>query len=130
MADLARLDATAQAELVRSGEVAPMELVEAAIERIEALNGELNAVIHPLYEEGRAAAASELPDGPFRGVPFLLKDLGAAFAGQPFHLGMRVLKEADFRAPVDTYLAQRFRAAGFVTIGKTNCPELGILPTT
>ena len=130
MADLARLDATAQAELVRSGEVAPMELVEAAIERIEALNGELNAVIHPLYEEGRAAAASELPDGPFRGVPFLLKDLGAAFAGQPFHLGMRVLKEADFRAPVDTYLAQRFRAAGFETIGKTNCPELGILPTT
>src|SRR6266480_742442 len=130
MADLARLDAAAQAELVRSGEVAPMELVEAAIERIEALNGELNAVIHPLYEEGRAAAAGELPDGPFRGVPFLLKDLGAAFAGQPFHLGMRVLKEADFRAPVDTYLAQRFRAAGFVTIGKTNCPELGLLPTT
>jgi amidase len=128
--DLARLDATAQAELVRSGEIAPVELVDAAIERIEALNGELNAVIHPLYEEGRAATAGELPDGPFQGVPFLLKDLGAAFAGQPFHMGMRALKEAGFRAPVDTYLAERFRAAGFVTIGKTNCPELGILPTT
>jgi amidase len=128
--DLARLDATAQAELVRSGEVTPVELVDAAIERVEALNGELNAVIHPLYEEGRAAAAGELPDGPFRGVPFLLKDLGAAFAGQPLHMGMRALKEADFRAPVDTYLAERLRAAGFVTIGKTNCPELGILPTT
>jgi amidase len=128
--ELARLDATAQAELVRAGEVAPVELVDAAIERIGALNGELNAVIHPLYEEGRAAAAGELPEGPFRGVPFLLKDLGAAFAGQPLHMGMRALKAADFRAPVDTYLAERFRAAGFVTVGKTNLPELGILPTT
>src|SRR6188472_33257 len=129
-ADLARLDATAQAELVRSGDASPTELVDAAIERIEALNPELNAVIHRLYEEGRADAAGELPDGPFRGVPFLLKDLGAAFAGQPLHLGMRALKEVDFRAPIDSYLALRFRAAGFVTIGKTNCPELGILPTT
>jgi amidase len=63
-------------------------------------------------------------------VPFLLKDLGAAFAGQPYHLGMRALKEVGFRAPVDTHLAQRFRAAGFVTVGKTNLPEMGILPTT
>src|SRR3954464_3123284 len=128
--DLARLDATAQAELVRNGEVSPPELVDAAIERIEASNGELNAVIHKLYDEGREAAAAELPDGPFKGVPFLLKDLGAAFAGQPLHMGMQYLKDADFRAPVDTYLAERFRQAGFVTIGKTNTPELGILPTT
>src|SRR5205807_1002619 len=85
---------------------------------------------HPLFDEGRQAAAGDLPDGPFRGVPFLLKDLGAAFAGQPLHMGCRFLKEAGFRAPVDTYLAQRFRAAGFVTIGKTNTPEFGILPTT
>jgi amidase len=128
--ELARLDATAQAELVRAGQATPAELVEAAIARVEATNGELNAVIHPLFEQGLAAARGELPDGPFRGVPFLLKDLGAAFAGQPLHLGMQYLKERDFRAPVDTYLAQRFRAAGLVTIGKTNCPELGILPTT
>ena len=87
-------------------------------------------MIHPLFEEGREAAPGELPDGPFRGVPFLLKDLGAAFAGQPLHLGMQYLKDRDFRAPLDTYLAQRFRAAGLVTIGKTNTPELGILPTT
>jgi amidase len=127
--ELARLDATAQADLVRSGEASPTELTEAAIARIEATNGALNAVIHPLFEEGLAAAQGELPDGPFTGVPFLLKDLGAAFAGQPLHLGMRYLKERDFRAPVDTYLAQRFRAAGLVTIGKTNTPELGILPT-
>src|SRR3954466_11146235 len=128
--DLARLDATAQAELVRKGEVSPPELVDAAIERIEASNGEINAVIHKLYDEGREAAAGDLPDGPFRGVPFLLKDLGAAFAGQPLHMGMQYLKDADFRSPVDTYLAQRFKQAGFVTIGKTNTPELGILPTT
>jgi amidase len=124
------MDATAQAELVRSGEASPLELVDAAIARIEALNPQLNAVIHDLSDEGRAAASNSLPDGPFRGVPFLFKDIGAALAGQPFHLGTRILKEIDFRAPVDTYLGQRFRDAGFVTIGKTNTPELGILPTT
>src|SRR5919106_3036536 len=129
-ADLAGLDATAQAELVRTGEATPLELADGAIERIEALNPKLNAVIHELFEEGREAAQRELPDGPFKGVPFLLKDLGAAFAGQPLHMGMQVLKDADFKAPVDTYLAQRFREAGFVTVGKTNTPELGILPTT
>jgi amidase len=128
--DLATLDATAQAELVREGEASPSELVEAAIGRVESLNGELNAVIHPLFDEALEAAAGELPDGPFRGVPLLLKDLGPALAGHPMHLGMRVLKEAGFRAPLDTYLAQRFRDAGFVTVGRTNTPELGILPTT
>jgi amidase len=130
MRELAGLDATAQAGLVKSGEATPTELVDAAIARIEELNPELNAVIHPLFEEGRATAAGPLPEGPFKGVPFLLKDLGAAFAGQPLHMGTKVLKELGFVAPVDTYLAQRFRAAGFVTIGKTNLPELGILPTT
>lgn len=128
---LASLDATAQAELVRSGEVTPTELVEAAIARVEAVNPELNAVIHELFEEGRAEAESaDLPDGPFKGVPFLFKDLGAAYAGQPMHLGMQLLKDAGFRAPADSYLAERFRAAGFVVIGKTNTPELGILPTS
>src|SRR5215207_11469632 len=96
--DLARLDATAQADLVRRGEVSPVELVDAAIERIESANGEINAVIHKLYDEGREAAAGELPDGPFKGVPFLLKDLGAAFAGDPLHMGMQYLKDAEFRA--------------------------------
>ena len=63
-------------------------------------------------------------------MPFLFKDLGAAYAGQPLHMGMKLLKEANFHAPLDTILAERFRAAGFVVIGKTNTPELGILPTT
>jgi amidase len=128
--DLALLDATAQAELVRRGEASPAELVEAAIERIERLDPQINAVIHRRFEEARNEAARELPDGPFTGVPFLIKDLGQGLAGDPLHMGMRLLKELDFRCPVDTTLALRFRAAGLVTLGRTNTPELGILPTT
>jgi amidase len=128
--ELARTDATAQADLVRSGEASAEELTGAAIERAESLNPELNAIIHPLYEQGLADARGDLPDGPLRGVPFLFKDLGAGLAGLPHHMGVRALKEADFRLPVDTFLGERFRAAGLVTIGKTNTPELGILPTT
>ena len=79
--DLAGVDATAQAELVLNGEASPVELVEAAIERIEAINPKLNAVITPMFEKAREAAAGELPDGPFRGVPTLLKDLMAHSAG-------------------------------------------------
>jgi amidase len=127
---LEEMDATAQAELVRSGEASPAELVDAAIQRAERLNPQLNAIIHEFYDEAREQAAGELPDGPFRGVPFLLKDIGPGLAGQPFHIGMQLLKDADFRYPVDSFLALRFRDAGLVTIGKTNLPELGILPTT
>ena len=121
------LDAAAQAELVRSGEVTSQELVEGAIERIEALNGELNAVIHPLFEEARA---TEPAAGPFEGVPFLVKDLMCHTAGDPMHEGMAFLRDAGWSEPEDTWLARRFRAAGFVSLGKTNTPELGILPTT
>jgi amidase len=128
--ELRALDATAQADLVSSGEVSPAELVEAAIRRAEAVNPELNAIVHPLYDEGRETAAGELPDGPFRGVPFLFKDLGAGLAGQPYHMGNRLLKEVAFKMPIDSYLGARFRQAGLVTIGRTNTPEFGILPTT
>ena len=121
------MDATDLAELVRSGEASPAELTETAIERIEALNGELNAVIHPLFEK---ALATEPADGPFRGVPFLLKDLACHSAGDPFHEGMGFLKRIGWSEPEDTWLARRFREAGFVFLGKTNTPELGILPTT
>jgi amidase len=121
------LDATAQADLVRAGEVSPRELVEATIERIEALNGELNAVIHPLFEQ---ALETEPADGPFRGVPFVVKDLICSVAGAPQHEGMRFLRDLGFRADADSWLADRFRKAGFVFVGKTNTPELGILPTT
>jgi amidase len=124
------LDATAQADLVRRGELKPRELVDAAIARIEAVNPALNAVITPLYEKARAAADRSLPDGPFRGVPFLLKDAVAHSAGDPYHCGMQVLKDAGWTAADDTWLVQRYRAAGFVIVGKTNLPELATSVTT
>jgi amidase len=128
--DLAQLDATAQAELVRTGEASPRELVEAAVERIERLNPELNAVITPLFDKALDAADGELADGPFRGVPMVLKDLICHSAGDPFHEGMAFLKQLGWTEQEDTWLARRFREAGFVFLGKTNTPELGILPTT
>lgn len=107
MTDLARLDATAQAELVRGGEASPLELVDAAIGRIEALNPEINAVIHPLFDKAREAAAGELPEGPFRGVPLLLKDLLAHSAGDPFHEGMKHLRDLGWIEDADQYLVER-----------------------
>jgi amidase len=131
MDDLAPLDATAQAELVRRGDASPAELVEAAITRIEKLHAELNAVVIPRFERAREAAArDDLPDGPFRGVPFLTKDLWCFTRGEPLTNGMRFLKEAGFVAPDDSHLARRWREAGFVNLGFTNSPELGLLPTT
>ncbi len=128
---LAELDCVAQAELVRRGQVSPRELVEAAVARIERLDPELNAVIHRRFERALEEAASPaLPEGPFRGVPFLLKDLGAPSAGDPYHAGMRFLRDADWRETEDAYLTAKLRRAGFVFLGRTNTPELGILPTT
>jgi amidase len=129
--ELSTMDATAQAELVRRHELTPLELVDAAIARIERVNPTLNAVITPLFEEARAAAASpDLPDGPFRGVPFLLKDIGAMQKGQPYYMGNRALRDAGYRSPCDTGLGARFRAAGFITLGKANIPEFGAQTTT
>src|SRR5215475_1488395 len=128
--ELAHLDATAQAELVRRGDVTPVTLVDAAIARIEKLNPTLNAVITPLFEKARAQAASpNLPSGPFRGVPLVLKDLIAHSAGDPYHAGMRFLRDLAWVEPNDTNLVARFRAAGFIIVGKTNTPELGTIPT-
>ena len=125
--DTAWLDATAQAELIRSKKVSPAELVADAIGRMEKLNPRLNAIIHELYDRARAEAAGDLPDGPFRGVPFLLKDLGAELAGTPFSEGTDF--SGDYVSPVTQELTQRYLDAGFVICGKTNTPELGILPT-
>jgi amidase len=130
MTDLALLDATAQAQLVARGDATPLELVDAAIDRIEKLNGDLNAVIHPLYERARAAASGTLPDGPFRGVPIVVKDYDGTLAGAPYHAGNRVLKEMGYIAPETCYLFAKLEAAGFVIVGKTNTPEFGLMPTT
>jgi amidase len=126
--ELKYLDATSLAGLVRKKEITPLELVEAAIARIEKLNPALNAVITPMYDLARSAAKSKLPDGPFTGVPFLLKDILASYGGVRMTLGSRVLK--DFIPDHDSELVSRYKKAGLVVIGKTNAPEFGILPTT
>lgn len=123
-------DATKQAAAIRGGQVKPEELVAAAIARIERLNPELNAVVIPRFERALEEARGSLPAGPFRGVPLLLKDLICHTAGDPFHCGSRFLKRRNFRATHDTYLAQKFRAAGFVIVGRTNVPEFGPIPST
>jgi amidase len=127
--DFVNLDATAQAELVRTRAVTPAELVDAAIARIERSNPELGAVIWPMFEEARQAARGPLPDGPFKGVPFLVKDIIAQVKGAPYTAGTRPLKAANFVSPRDSYLVESFRKAGFVICGKTNTSELGIVPS-
>src|SRR6185436_18659759 len=127
-ADYLAHDATGLAALVRQGAVTPSELVETALERIERLNPAVNAVIHRMDDSARAAAAAPLPDGPFRGVPFLVKDLLATVAGEPFQCGSRFL--AGYRADHDSELVRRYRRAGFVLAGKTNTPEFGLTPVT
>ncbi|XXF77117.1 amidase [Myxococcaceae bacterium GXIMD 01537] len=121
------LDAVAQADLVRRKEVTPLELVDAAIARIERLNPRLNAVISTQFEEAREQARRPLPPGPFAGVPFLLKDFLAAQAGVPLTAGSRFLK--DYVPQHDSELVARYKRAGLVVLGKTNLSEYGILPT-
>jgi amidase len=128
--DLAFLDALAQADLVRRRDVSPAELVEAAITRVEKLNPELNAVIHPRFDAARAEAPSTPANGPLRGVPIVIKDLDGSTAGDPLHYGNQALKAAGRRADHNTWLVERLRAAGCVVIGKTNTPEFGLMPTT
>jgi amidase len=125
---LAEHDALALADLVRRGEASSRELVDAAIARIEALNPKLNAVVHTMYEEARATSKGELPDGPFSGVPLLLKDLVATVRGVPTTGSNPAL--AGIPAAHDSELVRRYRAAGFVFIGRTNTPEFGLLGTT
>jgi amidase len=126
--ELAFLDATAQAELVRRKELKPIDLVDAAIERIERLNPELNAVVTPMYEQARETAKKKLPDGPFTGVPFLLKDLGATYGGVRQTMGSAFLK--DFVPDHDSELVVRQKRTGLIVVGKSNTPEFGIVPTT
>ncbi len=138
---LGALDATGQAELVRSKAASPKELVEAAVSRIETLDDRLNAVIHrrfdaalaeaaALTDAGGAAGAAGVGAAPFAGVPVLLKDLGAPMAGEPHYAGTGFARDAEYRAPHDSFIVEKLRAAGFVVLGRTNCPELGTTITT
>jgi amidase len=126
--DVLALDALGQAAAVRRGDVTPGELVEGVIRRIERVNPRLNAVVTPMFEQARAAARAVLPEGPFRGVPFLLKDLMAAYAGVPMTAGSEFLR--DVVPDHDGELVARHKRAGLVIAGKTNTPEMGLVPTT
>ena len=129
--ELAGEDAVGLADRIRRGDLSPVEAVQATIDRIERLDGDLNAVIHKQFEDALELAASpDLPDGPFRGVPMLLKDLWAEEAGRPHHAGIQALKDADHRSTIDSNMVTRYKEAGFVIVGRTNTPELGLVATT
>jgi amidase len=121
-------DALGLAELVAKKQVSATELVEEAIARIEKNNPKLNAVIFKTYERARSAARLPLQPGPFAGVPFLLKDILGAQKGVPTRQGSNFIPPAP--APHDATLVRRFTAAGLISLGKTNVPEFGLVPTT
>src|SRR5689334_6583853 len=124
MPDYSEFDGLGLAELVAKRAVTPLELVEAAIERIERHNPTLNAVVYKGYDDARAWAKGDLPDGPFRGVPFLIKDLGAQVKGWPRTSGSNFAQVAADAE--DSELVRRYRQAGVVLVGKSNTPEFGI----
>ena len=129
MEDYEQYDGLGLAALVRTGEVCPEELLEAAIARIETHNPLLNAVVTPMFDEARAAIRAGLPSGPFQGVPFLLKDLAlAAVPGVRTRQGAALFQ--DFIPEYEAEIVTRYRRAGCVLIGKTATPELGLAPTT
>jgi amidase len=125
-------DAVGQAEMVARGQVTPAELVEAAIARIERLNPELNCVVFLRYERARAEARALGAAGPppFRGVPFLMKDLIQTIVGEPYSWGWRPLKEARVVARATSYVAAKFRSAGLVPVAQTTVPEWGATLST
>lgn len=126
--ELAFLDALDQAKLVRSKEIKPIELVDAAIERIERVNPVLNAVVAEMFDSAREMTSGPLSDGPFSGVPFLMKDFLAEYAGVPFTESSRFL--SGYIPDRDTELVTRYKQAGLITVGKTNLPEFAIGATT
>lgn len=126
--DYDALDATAMAGLVARGLVTPGELLDAALERVAALNLRLNAVVLLQEPAARRAIAAGLPQGPLTGAPFLIKDLGCEAVDFPSHNGSRLL--ANTRYPRDSAIYQRIRASGVVTFGRTTSPEGGIGPAT
>jgi amidase len=117
-------DGLGMADLVRRGEVKPIELFEEAVRRVEEIDDKLNVLTHRAYDEGRRMALDpDLPDGPFKGVPWLVKNLGTLWQGQPTTNGCRFFE--SFVAPFDGEVVRRIKAAGFTLLGKTNAPEAG-----
>ena len=126
--ELHKYDGLGLAELVRTKQISPAELVEYTIARIEAYNPKINGVIHKMYDKARKVAESKLPEGSFMGVPFLLKDATDTVEGEPTSSGTRILRNIPRLR--DNEIVQRYRAAGLVFLGKTNVPEFCILPYT
>ncbi len=122
--DLGAKDATDLAERVARREVSPTELLDAALAAVEARNPALNAVVQMQEGVARKAIADGIPQGPFRGVPFLLKDLGCEAVDFPGHNGSRLLAGTRYRR--DSAIYERIRATGVVTFGRTTSPEGGI----
>ncbi len=121
------LDGLAQAALVKKGEVTPLELLDAAIARAEALNPELNAIVTPMYDQARDRAKGELPEGPFKGVPTLMKDLDD-YEGVRTAFGSRMMMG---NIAAETHpLGKAMESMGLVIMGKSATPEFGLLPTT
>ncbi|MBA2708490.1 MAG: amidase [Gemmatimonadaceae bacterium] len=128
MEEFSSHDAMSLAQLVRDGQVSARELVTASIERIESLNPQLNAVVHRMYDGALRQADAPRGDGPFDGVPFMLKDLLSWYAGEPITSGSRLFR--GWIPPHDTEMVRRYRKAGVIVVGKTNTPELGLTPYT
>src|ERR1043166_3800439 len=123
--DYEHYDALGLAALVHGGKVTPLELLESAIALVEARNPRINAVVMRLYDYGRKQIADGLPDGPFRGVPFLLKDLTAVLAGVPMTRGSRFFADSP-PATADSEHVKRLKRTGLVFFGRTNSCELGL----
>ena len=123
-------DAVGLGQLVKDGQVHPLELVDSVIDAIERTNGDLNAVITPMFEMARDHARSAAVDSsaPFAGVPFLLKDIRAAYTGVPTSDGCGALR--DVPKAYDSEIVRRHRRAGLICVGKTNTPEFGLTATT
>ncbi|MBW2229166.1 MAG: amidase [Deltaproteobacteria bacterium] len=121
-------DAVGLADLVRRGEVTPEEVLDAALERLAERNPSLNAIAIPMHEEARATLREGIPNGPLRGVPFLLKDLAVLYEGVRTTNGCRFF--ADNVADHDSEITMRYKRAGLVTFGKSTTPEFGLTSTT
>ena len=113
--DYDKYDGLGLAELVRNKQVKPVELIEEAITRVDRYNPSLNAVIHKMYEQALEAARTDLPEGPFQGVPFLLKDLMAFYKGEPLTNGSRFYK--DYIPDFDSELVSRYKDSGLIVVG-------------
>jgi len=126
--DFEQYDGLGLAELIRKKEVSPDEVLAATLERIDTRNPAVNAVVMRMDEQARGAIRAGLPDGPFKGVPYLLKDLGVLYTGTITSFGSRLY--ANYTADHDSEIVARLKRAGLVIAGKTNTPEMGIAPST